>query len=818
MLFSKVNRWLTEKGLEMKNKSRLFRGGLCLVTLAVTLVWATATRAADRYWIGSGGDWHDTANWSETSGGSGGAAVPGSGDSAIFDGHSGDCSMSSSIKVGGLHLATNFTATLTQNSAELEVLSSGYYQAGGTFLGGTKEIKITTTDRPYLLAGGHFTSTSSDLIIIRKNNTVENVFAVTNGVFNHNNGHVRIDCTTSVGASVARWNVVTLVPTSFNDLTYAGGNALSTYYSGFNTINEGDTNLVVMGDFTIEANGNLVVNEGTIEIKGNFSQYNISKGFRSGTTRLLFSGDKDQTCTVPEGNNMPAIAVAKKGGTLSTGDMTDLNVAGFEMISGNFLAPPGVLNITYPVNARATLLASYGGNYLHNNGSLRLFMSSGSLSGAKMHDIVITHPITLHNFILTGGHSSRNWQYNYNLDIAKEAYLTVAGTLTFQTDPANYWLRLNGSAIVIDGAVAVGPGADGGTTKLLFTNSNDQLYHSTGGRLPCLVVDKPSGTLGPANNATNLAAYAIELNSGTFIAPENIFDITYIPNEAVTFFKVNGGNFVHNNGTVKFARNHASNNGSRQQYVSIKHPIEFATLMLTGGHSGQSWQYRYEFEIEEPGSITVSQHLIYAADPTNYWIRTNLGELDVTGDVTIGQGTSGGTTKLRLSGTQDQTIHHNLGTPFLGNWTIDKPSGTVLLATPLTLSGTAQDLLWQSGNIDLHTNTLAVGRHLTINEGAKQLDVTVAAAGTVGNLAITGQASGIDNLTLQVNGLRSAREDSKEHTYTVLSNNTILDSELAATEWVKPWRGKVDYTANSGKDITLHSVYYSSPGTTLLVR
>lgn len=40
---------------------------------------------ADRYWVAAASNWNDTANWSTTSGGSGGASIPGSSDVAIFD-------------------------------------------------------------------------------------------------------------------------------------------------------------------------------------------------------------------------------------------------------------------------------------------------------------------------------------------------------------------------------------------------------------------------------------------------------------------------------------------------------------------------------------------------------------------------------------------------------------------------------------------------------------------------------------------------------------------------------------------------------------
>ena len=43
---------------------------------------------ANRFWIGNAGNWNDTAHWSLTSGGTGGAAVPGTTDDVYFDANS----------------------------------------------------------------------------------------------------------------------------------------------------------------------------------------------------------------------------------------------------------------------------------------------------------------------------------------------------------------------------------------------------------------------------------------------------------------------------------------------------------------------------------------------------------------------------------------------------------------------------------------------------------------------------------------------------------------------------------------------------------
>lgn len=60
----------------------------------------------DKFWVGGTGNWTDTAHWSDTSGGAGGAAVPTISDRAVFDANSGTAgftvSASGNTNVGGI--------------------------------------------------------------------------------------------------------------------------------------------------------------------------------------------------------------------------------------------------------------------------------------------------------------------------------------------------------------------------------------------------------------------------------------------------------------------------------------------------------------------------------------------------------------------------------------------------------------------------------------------------------------------------------------------------------------------------------------------
>ena len=70
----------------------------------------------DRYWVGGTGYWNDTAHWSTTSGGSGGASVPADGDNVFIDANSG---------------SGDFTIYINTNTANLYQCRITYPYASG---------------------------------------------------------------------------------------------------------------------------------------------------------------------------------------------------------------------------------------------------------------------------------------------------------------------------------------------------------------------------------------------------------------------------------------------------------------------------------------------------------------------------------------------------------------------------------------------------------------------------------------------------------------------------------------------------------------
>ena len=71
---------------------------------------------ANRYWVGGTGNWNgsNTANWSATSGGAGGASVPISSDAVYLNGNSGagTVTIGASVVANGFD-TTGFTGTIS---------------------------------------------------------------------------------------------------------------------------------------------------------------------------------------------------------------------------------------------------------------------------------------------------------------------------------------------------------------------------------------------------------------------------------------------------------------------------------------------------------------------------------------------------------------------------------------------------------------------------------------------------------------------------------------------------------------------------------
>ena len=214
----------------------------------------SSAQAAVKYAVGT--TWNSTGNWSTTSGGAGGAGVPGAADVATFDANSPNMSIDANANVLGVNILGTYANALTQSSTyTITVGTSNWTQAGGAFAGGSGAI---TFNGAFALSGGTFTSTSGIL-------TTRNNWTYSSGTFGHNNGTVAFVAlaNTSViySGSLTLWNV-----------TYAPGGI-----SGSVDLSSGT--VTVLGALTFAQSYEATLNNGTIEARGGYRLSNHDRKY-----------------------------------------------------------------------------------------------------------------------------------------------------------------------------------------------------------------------------------------------------------------------------------------------------------------------------------------------------------------------------------------------------------------------------------------------------------------------------------------------------------------------------------------------------------
>ena len=134
----------------------------------------------------SNNDWNNTANWSSSSNGAGGASVPGATDMAIFDGaggSNGSSLLTSASSVLGLQITNGYSGNLDLQGYQFTMGSSGVNIAGGGVTGNGSTIYINSD---VTMSGGAYKNTNGY-------NHVSGNMIFTGGVLDFSTGHVIFD-------------------------------------------------------------------------------------------------------------------------------------------------------------------------------------------------------------------------------------------------------------------------------------------------------------------------------------------------------------------------------------------------------------------------------------------------------------------------------------------------------------------------------------------------------------------------------------------------------------------------------------------------
>lgn len=120
---------------------------------------------ADRYWVGGGGNWTDTAHWSASSGGATGASVPTSADNAIIDSNSG-FGGGGTISLTGSYYdckCANLTANTGGHSYTIDYVSSDLSVYGNFYIEST--VSWNSSTWLYLVGSGSHTIQTNGVAI-----------------------------------------------------------------------------------------------------------------------------------------------------------------------------------------------------------------------------------------------------------------------------------------------------------------------------------------------------------------------------------------------------------------------------------------------------------------------------------------------------------------------------------------------------------------------------------------------------------------------------------------------------------------------------
>ena len=333
-------------------------GGNQFKILFIVFFWLCFSFSADacnRYWVAAndGMDkfWHDRANWSNASGGSGGAVVPGRYEIACFDnGSVVNAKLNGYVKVKQLKVTGTYNGTIDLNGYELGSVRNLVIHNGTILLSGNSYLR--TWRDFYLYGGGTVTASGSGSRIKVRNNLhiwgtltapASGSFSLlggfnlySSGTFNHNNGTVSMSprWKGDVGAAI-RIDAGPGTGRNFYNLTKSGNKNV--------TITTND--IKIENNLTVKGVGKVRAQSNDIYVGGNWSSVN-SNNLVAGTGTVIFNGSSSQT--IDSKSNFYRVTISNSNASLqrstTISNTLTINLGGSLDINGNNLTASTLVN------------------------------------------------------------------------------------------------------------------------------------------------------------------------------------------------------------------------------------------------------------------------------------------------------------------------------------------------------------------------------------------------------------------------------------------------------------------------------------------
>lgn len=501
---------------------------------------------ANRYWVGAGTSWTtaNTASWSATDGGAGGASVPTSADDVFFTNLSGNCAFTTGIAAKSItcqgagpyagtwsgtgiglsvygNLALSASMTITISGGTLTLLNNGPSPTTSITSAG-KSISCNLTvnlgsNTPTLNLNDAFSIGNSATLTVTSGNFTTNNYTVTCGSFAF---------LASTGSGSANFGSSTI-----NILTPAG-TALN--LSGTGTLNAGTSQIIISGTastmtisgaaktlYNVSFTGS-TVNSISISAPLTYNNLSISGRTSTGVSSITLSANQtvNGTLTVsagldassrifilssPLGTTRQLVCAAA---TLTSADFRDIAVSGSAApIGGTSIGDcKGNSGITFTTAAPKYWNLAAGGNW---NAVAWATTSGGT---PAMNNFPLAQDTCI--FQATGLNSGATVTVNSAYTIgAIDMSARTANTMTLATGsntPVIYGSWTNGTGTTITG-----------TTTLTFAGRGNQTITSAGKTFTqAITINSPGGsvTLQDAFITSSTVSPAITHTAGDFFA------------------------------------------------------------------------------------------------------------------------------------------------------------------------------------------------------------------------------------------------------------------------------------------------------------
>ena len=795
-----------------------------LVVLGAALT-CCGLRAAETVWTGAAGNglWSDGENWS--------AGVPGTADTAVFDGTAAQANATVDEDfagtVGNLTLAADYAGTITLEKDGFCVRDI-FSQAGGTFVAGAHDLYLGCSPSvvqqypnscQFLLTGGTFRAPSSGHML-RLWGSQKLVFT-NQGDWHHENGFVLLGC---MGYYVsAEFNsdgkeYYDLEIAGDKQTTFSGNNTvLNHFIHGGGTILPASKQLDVYGDFTITnyptSNGriyaqgygglkiNLVGDRSTRIIGGNrLTAKDVIYKAASGQCAGWWNPRTTSNITINKSNDA---VVRAAGGPINFGEPSWYDNRGTFRLESGTMDFSGVADVSFDA---AILQASDASKIIfpeNTSSALGSFTIEGT--GFAFHNLELD--TNLKNKLGTANATN---EVLGNLIVSRSSLHSDSGAvLDVHGDLISVWrskLDNTGTGDVKAKIRLCGVGDQ----KLVMTNDSDAVRCP----LPAFTIDKPSGRVWIDREVVGNAA--LTLDRGVLDLGEHIYCISNAVDSKVV---QNGGSILTSwGGGFKFwTDSHPSDQGLQMVGnggLKLIDPI--SDLIVHIGCTAWTRQIANIERMTFTSRCVVTNRFDFLAGQ----LYGNGGYLELQGDYSCiaNEETDkcvdvrGGDCRIDFTGDRDQRVYFGPKTSnAVSRITVAKTGGRLILDSDWDLrkrryssvsvpaETLAQDVFLTSGTLDLngHRLILPTGK-LTVADGFTlalpplgYADGAVASAGTVSL-----PSEGVANVRIDLmRGAAEAANPVRLCAYGTLEGFTDASCAVVPTDWVS--RGKVTNDADA---------------------